>query len=271
MVSTTSNQLGTWLTRYSESDKANKALHVSSPTGEAPSYAQNSVGEAVFVGYLFNLNDLRQILNTPLLSEAGLLLAAYERWGEQFVEKLNGIYSFGLWDRRKDILICARDRLGHFPLFYAQTSTEFFFSTTTQGLLSHPNVSSQLNRLSLAVHLSHRWTDNTQTFYQAISRLPAGHFLSYSKGNLSITRYWNPIPQNGKIDWLGEEAFEDFAHLFESTIRNYLSLGRPGMFLSGGLDSVSVAAVATDECKLLKREPPLLYLWVLRPKVSMKA
>ena len=98
MTQTVTNHLGTWLAHYSETNKAQKVLQVSSPSGECPSQAQSPVGEAVFTGYLFNAQELRQLLNIPLVSEAALLLAAYERWGEGFVEKLKGIYSFGLWD-----------------------------------------------------------------------------------------------------------------------------------------------------------------------------
>ena len=145
--------------------------------------------------------------------------------------------------------------ISHF--FMLELGMIFSFQQPLKASCPILRVPTKLNRLSLAVHLSHRWFDNTQTFYDSITRLPAGHYLCYKKRYLSVTRYWNPIPENGRIDWLGEEAFEEFSKLFESTISNYLSIGRPGMFLSGGLDSVSVAAVATDECKSLKREAPL--------------
>src|SRR5262249_35158408 len=118
-------------------------------------------------------------------------------------------------------------------------------------LLDQPDVSRTVNRAALADHLCQRWPDLQETFFAGIRRVPATWEVVLSAGGLRLERYWDPIPEDQPIRWLTADETSRFDELFERSVERCLRCGPTGIFLSGGLDSISVAAVAADRAQQL--------------------
>lgn len=176
-------------------------------------------------------------------SDGELVAAAYERLGPAVLERLRGSFALVLWDQRRRQILCVRDQLGSHPLFYALTQGEILFSPSIRSLLRQDGVSREFNRPALVDHLCHRWPDPGETLFESIRRVPVAHLMLVDRGGLQVKRYWElPTPEH----WIEDNELQEFDRLFEQAIQRQLTLGPAGIYLSGGLDSVSVAAVATD-------------------------
>jgi len=177
-----------------------------------------------------------------------LILQSWRRWGKDGLAKLTGDLSFALWDGTERLLWCVRDLMGARPFFYAQSADTFYFSNTLEVLRQAPGVSSNLDPQFIGDFLLQEWSqDGARTVYRDIHRLPAGHALLYSDGELCVRRYTDFSIEEPL--WLKrpEEYVERFQELLGNAVRDRLPRQPCGIFLSGGLDSTSVAAVA---CKI---------------------
>jgi asparagine synthase (glutamine-hydrolysing) len=212
---------------------------------------------AFFDGLLYNRAELAERLGLPDVTDSELVLHAYLRWGEDALRELSGIYALVVADQGRARAICARDRVGSYPLFYAHRGGEVLLSTSIDVLLRDPRVSSEVNRAALADHLAHRWPDPGETYFTAIRRVPPGQALVAEPGLTRVSRYWSPIGDDGEVDWVAEEELERFDGLLEAAVARFVGLGPTGIYLSGGLDSVSVAAMAADVSRRTGRPAPL--------------
>jgi asparagine synthase (glutamine-hydrolysing) len=213
--------------------------------------AENTGCKVMFDGVLYNREELNKRLANPSLSrttnDAELILQAYIRWGEDVLRNIKGVFALLIWEERQEVLLCARDPLGVYPLFYADTGRELLFSTSTEALVRHPGVSDAVNRIALADYLCYRMDRLEETFYEAVRRVGPGHVMRVKGPSRHEYRYWDPHPTDYDPDyWVREDELEQFDELFDQAVDRGLQLGRPAIFMSGGLDSVSVAAVATD-------------------------
>ena len=200
---------------------------------------------AFLAGFLFNRDALARDLHLDDADDEQVLLAAYERAGDAAVALLRGRFAAAVFDARARRAIVARDPLGSRPLFYTQVGRAVHFATTPQLLVALPGVSRDVNRGALADHLCHRWPHREETFFAAVRRVPPGWRAEIRDGALRVRRYWDPAP-NDRIEWLEDEDAGRFDALFDQSVERCLDTGSTGVFLSGGLDSISVAAVATD-------------------------
>ena len=205
----------------------------------------------IFDGALVNARDLRNELGDFMApsckSDAELILAGYQRWGEDLLGRLRGTFALVIWDSARDTLLCARDPLGSHPLFYAQ-SQELLVSPSISVLLEQPGVSNALNRAAMADHLMDRYPRLEETFYEKVSRVPPGHVLRVRGKERHAFRYWDPAPDR-TVNWLAPDEVGRFDELLDQAVDRCLSLGPAGIFLSGGLDSVSVAAVIAERTR----------------------
>jgi len=201
-----------------------------------------------FDGALYNRADLaRQLEADDDAGDADLVRLAYERWGLEVAKHLKGIFAVCVADAAHGRLVIARDPLGTYPVFYAEAMGRFAVSTSVHALREEPGVSRAFNREVIADHISHRWTDPHETFFAAIRRLPPGHMLVSSGAGNSVSRYWDPVPDRGPIEWVAaEHVQEEFEKRFAHAVERGLDGGPAAIFLSGGLDSISVAAMAVD-------------------------
>lgn len=201
-----------------------------------------------FEGALYNSRELAEICGgRPDESDAALVLRAYQRFGECFVPRIKGIFALVLRDPERGLVLAARDPLGVYPLFYADDAQRLLFSTSISALAGCPDVSPAINRAALAESLSRRWPPSDETFFTAVKRVPPGHVLRQHDGRIRVSRYWDPGPPDSPVEWLREQDLEQFDHLLDQAVSRCLCFGTAGIFLSGGLDSVSIAAIAAQQ------------------------
>ena len=213
----------------------------------------------IFDGVIHNRAELEAMLGEPgeAGDDANLVLRGYQRWGHDVLQRIRGLFALAVWDGDTRSALLARDPLGICPLFYATRGDDIVLSTSIDALLGCDGVSPALNRVALADHLCHRWPDREETYFEAIKRVPACHALLIEDGTPRLHRYWDPAPPGEEMDWVAEGELEQFHELFDQAVNRCLSLGPVGIFLSGGLDSVSVAGVAVDNCRSQSLPAPL--------------
>ena len=168
---------------------------------------------------------------------------------------LSGRFALFIADRSRNRLLAVRDQMGIHPLFYADTARGLLFSTSIDALLAQPEVSRDLNRVVIAEHLVHRWVDPNETYFSAVRRVPPGHALEAAGASRVVRRYWDPSsPTGGRMT--DEEAVGQFAPVFERAVARCMGAKRSAVFLSGGFDSVSIAATATTLARRAGRPEP---------------
>jgi asparagine synthase (glutamine-hydrolysing) len=174
-----------------------------------------------------------------------LILRAWRRWAEKSFEALIGDFSFVLWDSEARQLCCARSLLGARPFFFAHAGGQLIFSNTLNTVRLAPEVSEVLDPHFIGDFLLQSWCpDPERTAFSDVRRLPAGHLLQYSNGVARVRRYASLPIEEPLILKRREEYIEAFRGQLEEAVRDRLPAGPAGIFMSGGLDSTSVAAVA---------------------------
>ncbi|OCQ99481.1 asparagine synthase (glutamine-hydrolyzing) [Nostoc sp. MBR 210] len=183
------------------------------------------------------------------ITDSQLVLAAYEKWGEQCPTKLLGDFAFVIWDQNQQKLFCARDHFGIKPLYYCyQPGKKFYFASEMKALLCLPEVPKKVNEIAIANHLHPFTEDKSITSYKHIYRLPPAHTMTVSAtGKLKTRSYWSlEIGEELKLNSDAEYAAA-FREIFTEAVRCRLRSAFPvSCHLSGGLDSSSIACVAKD-------------------------
>lgn len=206
----------------------------------------------VFDGRLDNRDELFRIfMHHPLArsgcSDGDLVVAAYERFGDAFVEHLDGDFSIGVFDRRLNRLVLARDRLGLRPLCYTRLDGTFLFASNARAMLAYPGVTAAPDEAMLADFiLSFLSRDaETRTFFRDVRSLPPAHVLVVTPGNLSVRRYFD-LDTRRQIRLRSWPDYVDaFRERFEASVRNRLRSAAPvAVSVSGGLDSAYILCVA---------------------------
>lgn len=203
-------------------------------------------------GELYNTEDIRkELLRRGYTfkghSDTEVLLASYMEWKEECVDHLNGIYAFAVWDEQKEQVFIARDRLGVKPLFYKYDSGRLLFGSELKAILAHPDVKAEvtLEGLSEIFGLGPSRTPG-HGIYAGIKELRPGHAMTFSKNGLCIWRYWNV--ESKKHEDSFEETVEKTRFLLQDAITRQLVSDVPlCTFLSGGVDSSAITAIAAKE------------------------
>ncbi len=123
------------------------------------------------------------------IGDAGLILKAYEKWGEHSPEHLLGDFAFAIWDRRKNVVFCARDHFGVKPFYYHLSGTRLVFASEIKALLSLDDVPRELNDERIGEYLVSIFDDTASTFYRDISRLPPSHSMTVGADGASLRSY----------------------------------------------------------------------------------
>jgi asparagine synthase (glutamine-hydrolysing) len=180
-------------------------------------------------------------------TDAELILHAYHAWGEACVEQLLGDFAFALWDGPRRRLFCARDHFGVKPFYYARSGDGLVFSNTLDCVRCHPDVTSALNEQALGDFLLFGFNQElTSTSFADVQRLPPAHALTWADGELRLRRYWS-LPTDRRLTYRRQSDYvEHFREVLRTAVADRLRTQRVGVFMSGGLDSTTVAAVARD-------------------------
>jgi len=190
------------------------------------------------------------------VTDEELLLRAWHRWREDTLAELIGDYSFALWDAEAKHLCCVRDLTGARPFFYGRVRNHLYFTNTLNALRCTPEISSALDNHFIGDFLLQGWCSYPErTAFQGISRLPAGHTLLFSRNQCDVRRF-SSVPIEAPLYLKREEEYvEQFRSLLEQAVLDRLPRGPAAIFMSGGLDSTSLAAVAVQCAR--KRALPL--------------
>jgi asparagine synthase (glutamine-hydrolysing) len=184
---------------------------------------------------------------SPAASNEELILRAWRQWSEKSFEALIGDFSFVLWDGEERRLWCVRDLLGARPFFYAHAAGQLVFSNTLDIVRLAPDLSAKLDPHFIGDFLLQSWCpDAERTAFLNVRRLPAGHALKYSNGEILVQRYATLPIEEPLFLKRREDYIEQFRGHLEQAVRDRLPEGPAGIFMSGGLDSTSVAAVAAE-------------------------
>ena len=182
------------------------------------------------------------------ITDAEIIIRAYEKWGEECLPKLIGDFVFLIWDARRQKLICARDPMGikHF-YYYHQPGRIFAVASEPKALFGLRDIKCELNETNIGDILILNYQDKENTPYKKIKRLPANQVLTVDRDNLKIRQYWRPTKSSAKFRFRSDQDYEEeFRELFTEAVRCRLRSIHPvGTELSGGLDSSSITAVAS--------------------------
>jgi asparagine synthase (glutamine-hydrolysing) len=205
-----------------------------------------------FNGEIYNHAELRADLLArghvyKTRSDTETILHLYEELGERAVDLLHGMFAFAIWDRRRRTLLLARDRLGIKPLYLARTDRELLFASEIKAIFASGVVSPSCRRDVLPEFLATRYLAGDQTFFDGVTRLPPGHTATWSaERGFETRRYWQvPATPETTTSVTFAEATSRVRAGLERAVQSHLMSDVPlGVFLSGGLDSSALAAIA---------------------------
>lgn len=220
-----------------------------SADGDQPIYNEDKSLVLVFNGEIYNYKDIRcELVNAGhtflTKTDSEVLIHGYEEYGEKLLSKLRGMFSFVIWDKNKKEIFGVRDFFGIKPLYYGIFGDTFMFGSEIKSFLAHPHFEKEMNNDALENYLTFQYSPTSETFFKNVYKLPAAHFFKYKNGNLQIERYWevkfNPDEKPDLNSWV--DKISDTFH--NSVEAHKISDVEVGSFLSSGVDSSYVAAIA---------------------------
>ncbi len=224
--------------------------------GQQPMSGEDDRVWITYNGEIYNHAALRPGLEAKghryqTRSDTETILHLYEEDADDCVESLQGMFAFALWDRSRQRLLLARDRLGIKPLYYRVTDRELLFASEIKAILAVTPERPALNHAGLPEFLATRFLAGDETFFRGVRKLPPGHVLTWSlTGGPQRRRYWSlPTGTDDSSAGFDQRADELRARLV-ATVRSHLMSDVPlGLFLSGGLDSSGLAALMAPMLK----------------------
>jgi asparagine synthase (glutamine-hydrolysing) len=227
-------------------------------TGHQPISNEDQTIWIVYNGEIYNHLEIRQELESRghrygTKSDTETIVHLYEQYGDDGVRHLRGMFAFAIWDLSRRRLFIARDRLGIKPLYYYYDGKTFLFGSEIKAILAAPGVKPEFNRKTLAEYLAFGYITGAETMYAGIYKLLPGCVLTLDEsGQLNTSQYWD-LDVEADGDGRGREYYAArYRDLLEQCVSSHLMSDVPlGVFLSGGLDSSAVAALATR----IRKEP----------------
>lgn len=229
-----------------------------SPAGHQPMLSEDGNFTIVFNGEIYNFKELKKELkergyNFFSNSDTEVILKSYQEYGENCLDKFNGIFSFAIWDKNKKELFLARDCIGAKPLYYfwdgsstghstlrisdsmSSGQAKFIFSSEIKAIIAH-DISREINLDALNLYFSLSYIPQPLTIFKNIYKLPPGHWLKLKNNKIEIKKYWEITNRDNFSS--KEEAMEEIRRILEDSVKGQIISDRPvGVFLSGGIDS----------------------------------
>lgn len=215
--------------------------------GAQPLYSEDKNFVVVFNGEIYNYRELTAELTAlghtfTTRTDTEVLLHGWEQWGRELLPRLRGMFAFALWDRRAQVLFCARDMFGIKPLYYCRCADgTLLFASEIKAFLDHPSFEKQLNTAQLPLYLSCQYSPGRDTFFAGVQKLLPGHFLEFSEGIVRTTRWVQPAFLPGDTPPAPDELE---AVLRQSAEAHKIADVEVAGFLSGGVDSAYLTALA---------------------------
>jgi asparagine synthase (glutamine-hydrolysing) len=226
-------------------------------TGDQPQCGENGQIWTVFNGEIYNFQDLREELAKQghtfrTRSDTEVIVHLYERDGQAFVEKLDGMFALAVWDASEQMLVLARDRLGKKPLLTYESNGELYFASEHQALIAGLGSGRfSVDRAAIALYLRLGYIPAPFDAFGGIRKLEAATVLVWRDGKTTERRYWEP--QRSIVPVSDDEAVARVRTLFDAAVRKRLVADVPlGAFLSGGIDSSALVASMAAQSKTVR-------------------
>ena len=234
-----------------------------SPAGHQPMISADHRFVLSYNGEVYNYRELRTDLEAEGVwfrsqTDSEVVLYALARWGTDALLRFNGMFALALWDRQEQQLLLARDRYGIKPLYYARQGQTFSFGSEQKAILEQPQFERKLNKPALLEYFTFQNIFTDQTLLEDIYLLPAGHYATLDVGkesNVNFVRqqYWDYCFREPERPVDKQEYLEELDRLFKQAVnRQLVSDVELGAYLSGGMDSGSITAIAAREFPYLK-------------------
>lgn len=216
-------------------------------TGHQPIFNEDRSMAIVFNGEIYNHKGIRKELESKghvftTNTDTEAIIHAYEEWGVDCVQKLNGMFGFAIWDGRQERLFLARDRIGIKPLYYYVDENQLAFGSELKSIVQLDSVPREIEAKALDTFLTFEYIPSPYSIFKNIFKLPPGHWMLYENGDTKIQQYWKLTFQRASASTTELERQLD--ELLEDAVNIRLMSDVPlGAFLSGGLDSSSIVAM----------------------------
>jgi asparagine synthase (glutamine-hydrolysing) len=222
-----------------------------SPLGHQPMFNEDGRIALVYNGEIYNYLELYQPLfdkghHFKSKSDTEVIIHSYEEYGYDCLHQFNGMFSFGLWDEKRQSLWVVRDRLGVKPLYYYWDGNIFIFSSEIKPILETGYVKAEMNESVLDAYFSLGYVPGPETMFKNIKKVMPGHYLSLKDGCLTDTEYWD-FAEIETTRLSESDCLARLEELLQDSVRMRLRSDVPlGVFLSGGLDSSAVVALMSQ-------------------------
>jgi len=208
----------------------------------------------VFNGEIYNYKELKEQLFSygfefKTNSDTEVIIQAYQKWGYDCLNKFNGMFAFAIYDKKSNILFCARDRVGEKPFYYTLQNNEFIFCSEIKGIFAASNIEKKINKINLDCYLNEGFVAGSNTIINNIFKLEPGHSMIFDLKNFEIHKwkFWNLPPYDENEIELNEHILlENLENLLQDAVSKQLIADVPvGVLLSGGVDSSIITAIAS--------------------------
>lgn len=220
-----------------------------SPAGAQPMSNADGSLWVVFNGEIYNYIELRAELEAEgwrfrSRSDTEVLLAMFERHGPDAFKRLNGMFAAAFFDKRTNQLTLVRDRIGVKPLYYGDTGSDLVFGSEIKALMQHPGLQRGIDRHALAEYLTFHFPLRNRTIFQGVSLLEPGCYATFAGGALTVRSYWSLSYHSGAAPDR-REAVADLREILRGALARQVRSDVPiGTYLSGGMDTGSISALA---------------------------
>ncbi len=220
-----------------------------SPSGHQPMWNMEHSVSIVFNGEIYNFSLLKKELAAKghvfqSTSDTEVIIALYKEYGEKCFERLSGMFAIALYDVTKKKLLLARDRMGKKPLYYGVFGGTLLFASEPKAIFAHTLAKKEVDLDALNSYLALDYVPTPQSIFKGVAKLEPGVFLSYEGGNMRKEKYWNPDFRETTLSF--PDALRELDVKLSRSVSSRLVADVPlGIFLSGGLDSSTIAYYAT--------------------------
>ena len=220
-----------------------------SSSGDQPIFNEDGSKVIIFNGEIYNYREIREKLVSAghtfkTNTDTEVLIHGYEEYGAELLNMLRGMFSFVIWYKDKRELFGARDFFGIKPMYYAVMGKTLMFGSEIKSFLAHPEFKKELNTTALENYLTFQYSPTKETFFKNVYKLLPAHYFIYKDGKMSIKRYWDvsfrPDGTPSLDEWV--DRISDTFH--DSVKAHKIADVEVGSFLSSGVDSSYVAAIA---------------------------